>query len=245
MDQVVHLKSALVQQLAALGVTIVPKRQSKLMWVLHVLLWPFMKLAGKSFMDNYVTTGASKIYVPVPAGLPQTTDEAIAVVEVTTLAHEMTHVYQGHRGRVLHSLGYISPQLPIMLATLACVPIHAWLASLSAWGHMMILVYLTGIAWSFTPLVALIRWRPRFDIERDAYITSIFTLHAIHGYVEQQYVRDYFVAQLAGSPYLWPTPRHVALQAADEAYRRITQRDPTLLSEPSRKFVADTVSGAS
>lgn len=238
-ERINRLKAALVTNLAALGVTVVPKRTSPLQWFLHVLAWPFVKLAGKSYIDDYVTTGLNKIYVGIPADQPQTTEQAIRVVDVTTLAHEMTHVYQARRGLVAHSLGYVSPQLPIMLVALACIPLHVWLASLSAWGHLVILVYLVAIAFSFTPLVALIPWRPRFDTEHDAYITSVFTMHALYGYVDRQYVIDYFTSQLAGSPYLWPAPHEVALRAAEVAHDRVSRRDPALLNEPSRRFVKE------
>lgn len=237
MENVDKLRAALVSHLASKGISIVPKRTSAIMWVLHFLLWPFMKLSGKSFIDDFVTTGLGKIFVCLPANEPQTVENAIASISVTTLAHELTHVYQSEKNRAGHALAYLCPQLPIMLAAVLLVPVHVWLASLSEWAHLISALYIHAIVFSFTPLVAMLPWRPRFDIEHDAYVTSIFTLHALYGFVDPQYPYELFTKNLSGSSYLWPAPAGLAQRAAVLAYERISRKDPSLLDEPARKLV--------
>lgn len=241
MENVERLRVALLRQLKGLGYEVVPKRTSPLMWAAHVLMWVFMKPSGKSFIDDYITTGLGKIYVPIKKDRPQTNEEAERSVDVGTLAHEMTHVYQAKRDPIMHTIRYCCPQLPIMGAALLMIPVHVWLATLSPFGHLMILVYLVAIAFSFTPLVKLIAWYPRYEIERDAYITSAFVLHALFGYVERQHVLDKFTSQLSTPYYLWTTTEAIALKDAGIAHDAISRNDPTLLLEPSRRFVRETL----
>ncbi len=241
MDKIDKLKTALVAHLATLGVTLVPKRSSAWMWVVHVLMYPFMKVAGRSYIDDYTTVGLKTIWVPVPKEQPQTYEQAVRVVDVTTLAHELTHIYQGRRRPVTHYLGYICPQLPILGAALLLVPLHAWLATISGWAHLMFILYAVAIAFSCTPLVKLVPWRPRFDTEHDAYITSAFVLHRIAGYVEHDHVVNQFVRELSGPTYLWTAPESVARAAGEAAHAAVTRGDPLLLTEPSRKLVSETI----
>ena len=102
------------------GIKVVRKGDSQFMKLLGAILF-----FAPEFMSRYTTTIGSTIY------LSDNLSAATSLGVVPTIAHEVQHVYDSRKWWPVYILGYLSPQILVLLAFLSFVS-PWWLLALVA-----------------------------------------------------------------------------------------------------------------
>ncbi len=148
---------------------------------------------NRGFMDSYITTLGSRVYLPSPAWRAQTPAQTLLEI----LAHEAVHIADRKRVGVLFSLGYVFPQV---------LALGALLAVLAFWRLEFLLSLLALLFLLPLPAPFRARW------ERRGYAMSAAMLYWLSGSLEPvASSREFFRAQFLGWPYYrmtWSARRH-------------------------------------
>lgn len=197
-----------------LGLTIVPKSQSRLMKIVG----PILRVFNKEF-DDYNTTIGSTMYIP-DANLKPEADQ-VSITEI--YMHESVHAFDDKRlggNGLVFKVAYLFPQVLGLLALLALGAVFAsklWLL----W--LICLVF-------FAPIPAYFRML----LEVRGYKTSTMLgnyLYNIKTLEQQQFIRDNVVKQLTTGQYYWcwPFASQVDKNMQDQTY--LTQEPYTAMKE--------------
>jgi hypothetical protein len=186
------------------------KRESPLMWVIAVLVWPFCP----TFMKSFTTTVYPRVYFPERGFEERDPETAFRV-----LAHEYQHLWDFKSGRLSASLRYLAPQIYALPALLAVGAV--W----SPW-FLLSLVF----------LVALLPWPSpgRAAIERAGYAMSIATWAWMTRLPVPDYYKEHVAAEFTGWNYyrMWPDEEEV-LDWIDRVEDAIGEKEALALMDPT------------
>jgi hypothetical protein len=156
---------------------VINKQKSTFMFMLSKILF-----FNKTFMSAFVTTIRYTVYTPLSW---QTVFPNEAKFEI--MAHELVHLLQYRRYKILQSLSYLMPQIFALLAVLSIFSTSWWMLSL---------LFLLPLP-SFT----------RALIEFQAYRMSAFVVYKIYGNaIKEDEMIDYYVANFVKSNYYFMFP---------------------------------------
>lgn len=183
-----------------LGIRIVAKEDSKLMRVFAV----FVQLFNKEFMERYITTIGSSVYWPRLGRFGKNANNDISV-----LFHEGQHAWDFKHHPLRMWLGYIFPQLLVLLTVLAVLA--AWLSN---WWLLCLLCVV---------MIAPIPAPFRLWSEQRGYSCTIAFRIWSGGDTNSGFF-DYIAHQFTGSHYyyMWPWHRDMMkrLAATEQRIRR-------------------------
>lgn len=177
---------------------IVKKQDSFLMKLIGFILKP----VNSRFMESYITTIGTTIYVPDRFFLSSEEDRSLAV-----LAHETQHIIDYKKNPVLFILGYLFPQ---NLALLSLLSVFAFL-------NPFMLLFLLSLFF-LAPIPAPFR----YYLELKGYRISILFGRVVHHYTpsEMQQTRDWIKNEMTSGNYYytWPFPGMIERNLQDESF---------------------------